>query len=326
MRIVFMGTPLFALPTLKAITETHHDIVGVFTQAPKAKGRGMSITKSPIHEFAEQHNYAIFTPSTIKSDEIFYTMESINPDVIIVAAYGFIIPKRILELPQYGCLNIHPSLLPRYRGAAPLQHTILNGDSETAVCIMQMDQGMDTGDIIAMEKFSIDPKIQLQALHDHCSNLGAKIMIDVLQTLELDGKVARTTQDVDGATHAYKLQKEHGLVDWRESAHKIDCMVRSLSPWPGVYFTIQSSNFQTTVKILDATPVQSQNITVDAFLNINDLTYSDLKVGSILDRKKCIIKCGNDTYIQLNTVQPESKKAMSGSDMLNGLPKAYIQQ
>ena len=185
MNVIFMGTPLFAVPALKAILESKiHKVVAVFSQGPKAKGRGMKIAESPVHELAISYNIPVYTPSTLRNEDANKLIKSIEADIIVVTAYGFIIPKNILEAKKHGCLNIHPSDLPKYRGAAPLQRTIINGESETAVCIMQMDEGLDTGDIILEQKFHISDKITFTELHDKTSQMGAQMLVQVLDNID----------------------------------------------------------------------------------------------------------------------------------------------
>lgn len=251
MKIIFMGTPDFAAPSLQALLASHHEVVAVFTAPPKPKGRGMKLTLSTIHAIAENASISVYTPSTLRSPEILQQIDDIEADIIIVVAYGFIVPKRVLESKKYGCLNIHPSKLPRFRGAAPLQRTIIEGDKETAVCIMQMDEGLDTGDIILREDFPIAGDITLQQLHDICAEKGAKLL---LQTLEGIDTLPRMKQSEEGLVYASKLKKEEGFVDWSESAVVIERKVRGMNPWPGVFFEHEG----VMVKILKAKEVSNE--------------------------------------------------------------------
>ncbi|MFK7967631.1 MAG: methionyl-tRNA formyltransferase [Rickettsiaceae bacterium] len=297
MNVIFMGTPLFAVPTLKAIYDSKsHKVVAVFSQKPKAKGRGMKITESPIHEIANNYNIPVYTPSILRNEDADKLIKSIEADIIVVVAYGFIIPKNILQAKKYGCLNIHPSDLPKYRGAAPLQRAIINGESKTAVCIMQMDEGLDTGDILAEEKFSISNKITFTELHDKASQVGAQMLI---QTLDNIDKIKPFKQSEEGVLYAHKLSKEESKIDWNESAFVIDCKIRGMNPWPGVYFEYQSKK----IKIMEAEYINS------------DHKYDP---GSLLDNKTFFeVACGKG-ILRILKLQPEGKRIMNAQDYLLG--------
>lgn len=290
-----MGTPEFAVPALQnLISSKKHKVVAVFSQAPKAKGRGMKITESPIHKLAKSNNIEVFTPETLRKAESFELIDSIDADIIVVVAYGFIIPKNILESKKHGCLNIHPSKLPKYRGAAPLQRTIIDGEKETAVCIMQMDEGLDTGDIILQEDFALDQRTTLVQLHDKCARIGGELLIEVLDNIET---LPRIKQLSVGESYAHKLTKEESRIDWNDSAFKIDCMIRGMNPWPGVYFEFKDKK----IKILEA-------------------EYSDIehnyKSGQILNNL-FDVACGYGV-LHIKFVKPEGKPRMSSKDYLNG--------
>lgn len=295
MNIIFMGTPDFAVPALQnLISSKEHNVVAVFCQRPKAKGRGMKVTKSPIHQLAESHEISVYTPTTLRKTESFELIDSISADIIVVVAYGFIIPKDILESKKHGCLNIHPSKLPKYRGAAPLQRTIIEGEEETAVCIMQMDEGLDTGDIILQEDFALDPRITLQELHDKCAQIGGDLLLKTLDNIET---LPRIKQAATGETYAHKLTKEESRINWHDSAFKIDCMIRGMNPWPGVYFEFKNKK----IKILEA-----------EYSNI-DHAY---KAGQIINKSFDIASEKGVLHVKL--VKPEGKSKMSSEDYLNG--------
>ena len=228
-----MGTPDFAVPSLQALIDSKHKVTAVFTQAPKPSGRGHKLTKSPIHNLAEMYNIPVYTPLTLKSVDSQNSIFQIEAEVIVVVAYGFIIPKVILAAKKYGCLNIHPSKLPRFRGAAPLQRTIMAGDEETAVCIMQMDAGLDTGNVILSENLALAGDITLQALSELTSNIGAKLLLDVIENIATLPRIPQTEQ---GLTYAHKLEKTEGRIDWNKSSIEIDRQIRAFDPWPGSYF------------------------------------------------------------------------------------------
>ena len=294
MNVIFMGTPDFAVPSLQnLISSKEHNVVAVFSQKPKSKGRGMKITKSPVHELSDFYKIPVHTPATLRKNESFKLIDSISADIIIVVAYGFIIPKNILESKKYGCLNIHPSKLPKYRGAAPLQRTIIEGEKETAVCIMQMDEGLDTGDIILQENFFLSLRITLQELHDKCAQIGADLLLKTLNNIET---LPRIKQSDVGVTYAHKLTKEESRINWHDSAFKIDCMVRGMNPWPGVFFEIQNKK----VKILET-----------EYSNIDH----SFEIGLILN-KSFDIACGKG-ILNIKSVKPEGKPEMSAKAYLN---------
>lgn len=296
MKIIFMGTPDFAVPALKALLNSDHEVVAVFTQAPKPKGRGLIMTPSPVHAIANQHNITIYNPPTLKKVEYYKQALDIDADIIIVVAYGLIIPEVILSAKKYGCLNIHPSKLPKFRGAAPLQRTIMSGDKETAVCIMQMDAGIDTGDILLQEEFPIAPVISLQQLHDLCANKGAKLLLDTLANIE---NLPHVKQSEEGASYAHKLTKEEGEINWSEDAEVIERKIRAMNPWPCAYTICQDMQ----IKILEAKP---------------HLKHHNLTPGAIL-RKEEMVACGNG-LLEIQLIQKPGKKAMSFADFLRGAP------
>jgi methionyl-tRNA formyltransferase len=294
-----MGTPDFAVPALNTILESNiHKVVAVFTQRPKPKGRGMKVAESPVHRLANCYNIPVYTPSTLRNEDADKLIKSIEADIIVVTAYGFIIPKNILEAKKYGCLNIHPSDLPKYRGAAPLQRTIINGETETAVCIMQMDEGLDTGDIILKEKISISDRVTFIELHDNTSKLGAEMLIKVLDNID---KIKPFKQSEEGALYAHKLSKEESKINWNESAFLIDCKIRGMNPWPGVYFEYQDKK----IKIIEA-----EDITI----------YHKYDSGLLLNGNinTFEVACGNG-ILRVFKLQPEGKKIMSAKDYRLGI-------
>lgn len=246
MKIIFMGTPDFAVPALERIVDCkNHQVVAVFTNKPKARNRGLKEYPSPVHSAALKYNIEVHTPVSLKKPAIEELIDSIDADIIVIVAYGFIIPKNILQAKKFGCLNIHPSLLPKYRGAAPLQRTIINGEKESAVCIMQMDEGLDTGDIILQEKFILPERVTLSYLHDKCAHLGAELLIKTLDQIEVLPRIPQTNENV---IYAHKLSKEEAKINWQESAYQIDCKIRGMNPWPGTYFEYEGN----IIKIIEA--------------------------------------------------------------------------
>ncbi|BBJ31234.1 methionyl-tRNA formyltransferase [Rickettsia asiatica] len=288
-----MGTPEFAVPALKKLI-THHEVMAVFTQQPKAKGRGLNLAKSPIHQLAFEHQIPVYTPSTLRNDEIINLINKVNADIIVVIAYGFIVPKAILEAKKYGCLNIHPSDLPRHRGAAPLQRTIIEGDRKSSVCIMRMDAGLDTGDILMKEDFDLEERTTLKELHNKCANLGAELLIKTLANID---NIVLIKQSSDGVTYAHKLTKAEGKINWHESAYKIDCKIRGMNPWPGAYFSYNDK----IIKILKA-----------EYLNADHHFTSGTVISDKLE-----IACGSG-ILRVKILQQEGKRALPTSEFLHG--------
>jgi methionyl-tRNA formyltransferase len=290
-----MGTPHFATSALQALINSHHKVVGVFTQRPKAQGRGLKEVKSPVHQLALDHQIKIYTPKTLRSEEITSLIHSIKADVIIVVAYGFIIPAAILTAKKYGCLNIHPSSLPRHRGPAPLQRTIICGDKTSAVCIMRMEEEVDTGGILVKQSFQVPPRITLKELHDKCANIGAELLIKTLSSIDNLLPIPQTNENV---SYAHKLTKEEGKIAWTDSAYQIDCKVRGMNPWPGVYFNYNDK----TIKILETDYRDESN-------NFN--------VGMVISHK-LEIACGRGMLI-VKKLQLEGKKGLSAEEFLRGV-------
>ncbi|RYE06164.1 MAG: methionyl-tRNA formyltransferase [Rickettsiaceae bacterium] len=297
MKVILMGTPPFAVPSLdRLIKSNNHQVVSVFTQQPKAKDRGLKETKSPVHVLADSNNIPVYTPENLKNIAVVDLIASISADIIVVVAYGFIIPKIVLTLKHYGCLNIHPSSLPKYRGAAPLQRTIINGEHTTAVCIMQMNEGLDTGDIILKENISVAPNITLNSLHDQCASLGAELLIKALDNIDF---LLPYPQSEQGISYAHKLTKEEAKVKWHESAYQINCKVRGMNPWPGVYFEYNNK----VIKILEANYLDTQHNSI---------------IGQVLD-DQLTIACGKG-ILMITKLQQSNKKAMHTEDFLRGTP------
>jgi methionyl-tRNA formyltransferase len=289
-----MGTPDFAVPTLKALINSKHKVVAIFTQKPKPKGRGLEVTSSPIQIVAEEAKIPVYSPTTLKTEESFKMIDEIAADIIVVAAYGFIIPANILACKKYGCINLHPSRLPRFRGAAPLQHTIIEGDKESSICVIQMDAFMDTGDILLQKDFTLPPRPQLKWLHDYCAQEGAKMIV---QTIDNIDSLKPAKQSVEGVKLAGKLRKEDGLIDFQMDAFEIDCRIRGTSAWPVSYFKSNIGD----IKIIDAEPV------------ILDHQESP---GSMIDGQ-LLIACKKNA-LKINKLQAPGKKPLDSKDFFNG--------
>lgn len=233
MRVIFMGTPDFAIPALQSIIDSEHEVIAVYTREPKPKGRGLDLQKSPVHILAETHGIDVYTPKSLKkSTEAQEEFSALNADVAVVAAYGLLLPKTVLDAPKYGCLNIHGSLLPRWRGASPIQHAIWKGDSISGITIMQMDEGMDTGDMIAKIEVPITKDTTAQSLFNQLAPLGGQAILDVLNTIDT---ITLEKQNDAFSTHAPMLKKSDGEIDMTASVHEIDCQIRGLNPWPGTF-------------------------------------------------------------------------------------------
>lgn len=234
MRIIFMGTPDFSVPTLEALVASEHEVVGVVTQPDKPKGRGKEIHMSPVKECALQHNIPVYQPVRARDEAFVDEMRALNPDVMVVIAFGQILPKSLLELPKYGCVNIHASLLPKYRGAAPIQWAVINGDEETGITTMMMDVEMDTGDILEKTVVKLDPEETGGSLFDRLSLLGGDLILSTLSKLE-KGEITPVPQDHEKATYVKKISKSMGDIDWTMDAVSIERLVRGLNPWPSAF-------------------------------------------------------------------------------------------
>ncbi len=293
LRIVFMGTPDFAVPALKALHAAGHEIVGVYTQPPRPKGRGQAVQPSPVHRYAQENGIPVFHPASLKDPAVQLEFTSQRADVAVVAAYGLILPKAVLDSPKYGCINIHASILPRWRGASPIQRAIWAGDAETGITLMQMDKGLDTGAIIAVEKIPVTGKTTASSLHDELAVLGGAMIVRAMAELMAGGGLKSTPQDDDEATYASLLKKEDGHIDWSHSAAMIDRQIRALNPWPGTWTEFEGQR----LKILAAEPAPA----------------SVGRPGVIVDKNGTV---GNG--LKILTLQPEGKNAMDFPAALNG--------
>jgi len=247
MKIAFLGTSEFAVPALRALVEAGHDVAAVYTRAPKAAGRGQQERKTPVHQLAEELGLPVRTPKSLKSEEEAASFEALDLDAAVVVSYGHILPKNFLDAPVLGCINIHGSLLPRWRGAAPIHRAILAGDSETGVTTMRMDEGLDTGPMLLAERTPISAADTAETVHDRLAELGAVLIVSTL-----DGLVAKSIEPVPqpdgGVTYAHKLGKEEGLLDWRRPAAELERKVRAFHPWPGTSFEWNGER----IKLLEA--------------------------------------------------------------------------
>lgn len=234
MQVVFMGTPDFAVPTLEALIKKGHRVLAVVTQPDKPKGRGKQVQPGPVKQAAGKYGLPVLQPASVKTPEFLATLQELKPEVMVVVAYGKILPRAVLALPPYGCINVHASLLPGYRGAAPIHWAVMNGETRTGVTTMLMDAGMDTGDVLLKGELIIGPEDNVGTVHDRLARLGADLLVQTLD-LAAGGKLSRTPQDHRQATYASLLKKEHEKIDWARSARAIHDHVRGMDPWPGAY-------------------------------------------------------------------------------------------
>ncbi len=299
MNIVFMGTPEFAVPSLAELIANGHNVVRVYTQPPRRAGRGKQLTKSPVHQFAEIMGVPVETPESFRKSKVIDGLEALNADVACVVAYGQILPKRALTATQYGCLNLHASLLPRWRGAAPVQRAIMAGDAQTGVQIQQMDRGLDTGDILLSETVDILKTDTAGALFDRLSRIGAGLWPRVLGGLERGA--LKPTPQTGEATYAHKIEKTEARIDWNQSAQKLDAHIRGLAPFPGAWCEIGGKRVK---------------VHLCEYLEIED-THGH-PYGTALD-DDLLIACALDA-VRLLDVQPAGKPKMSTEDFLRGTP------
>ena len=302
LRVIFMGTPDFSVPALEALIGSTHEVVAVFSQPPRPKGRGKKVQPSPVHAVAEAHNIPVFTPKSLRKDAAARDdFKNLDPDVAVVAAYGLLLPKDILDAPRFGCLNLHASILPRWRGAAPIQYAIWKGDDVSGVGIMQMSEGLDEGDVAETHETPITETTTAQELHDKLSRLGADAIVPFIDRLAAGDTPDWVAQDESRMTYAPMLKKSDGVVDWTQSAQEIDRQIRALNPWPGVWTQTPDGK---RMKILKAVPSPLPD-------------DGQGRTGQILDREGRVL-CGGNTCLQLQTVQPENSKKMDVTAAVNG--------
>lgn len=298
MRIVFMGTPDFAVPSLEALLRRRHEIAAVYTQPDKPKGRGHKLLPPPVKALALERGLSVCQPTTLRSEEAVEALRALAPELIVVAAYGKILPPDVLHIPKYGCINVHGSLLPKYRGAAPIQWAVLNGEKTSGVTIQRMAEGIDTGDMLAKAETGIGPDETSGELFDRLMVLGAELLVDTIDKLDT---LVPEPQDEALATYAPMIQKEMGAVDWTQPAQAVHNLVRGLNPWPAAYFSIDGKR----MKLYRTQVVRAQGMP-------GTLT--------VLDGEMTVF-CGADA-VRLTELQPENGKRMRGSDYLRGHPIA----
>ena len=294
MRLAYMGTPDFAVPALRALLAAGHEIAAVYSQPPRPAGRGQREQRSPVHEFAAAHGIPVRTPVSLKTEDAQAEFAALSLDLAIVAAYGLILPKPILAAPKRGCLNIHASLLPRWRGAAPIQRALLAGDAETGITIMVMDEGLDTGAMLVKEATAITEGDTGQTLHDRLSELGARLIVEALARLDT---LTPTPQPKEGVTYAAKLTRDEGRLDWRKPAALLARQVRAFDPWPGAWFEHRGER----IKVLAAHEVG---------------TDATAEPGVVIDGM-ATIACGAGA-LQMARLQRPGKGPLAAGEFLRG--------
>lgn len=299
LRIVFAGTPPFGLACLDEISQSSHRLIGIYTQPDRPAGRGQKLLPSAIKLWAEQHQIPVYQPTHFKDENSISELKRLAPDVMVVIAYGLILPTRVLNIPRFGCINVHASLLPRWRGASPIQQAILHGDKETGITIMQMDQGMDTGDTLAFQSTPISQHDTAESLHDRLAQLACTPLMMVLDSIEKQTLMPQKQCDAL-ATYAPKIKKEDALIDWTQSAQHIEQHIRAFSPWPIAYTHINT----TIIRIYDAEVVLSQ---------------TEAEPGVILSADKSgILVAAGANALRIKKIQFPGGKPISIQDYLNG--------
>lgn len=301
MRILFMGTPDFALFSLKALVEAGENVIGVVTQPDKPKGRGYTLTPPPVKVYATEQGLPVYQPNTLRGDEFANLLAELDPELLVVAAYGKILPKNVLDYPRYGCINVHGSLLPEYRGAAPMQRAIMEGKRKTGITTMMMDVGLDTGDMLLREEIAIEENDNFETVHDKLGACGAEVLLRTVDALR-QGTLTRTPQDDSLATYAAKIEKSDCLIDFSQSAQAVHDQIRGLSPIP-LSFTYTPDGKM--LKVIASEVVTRAPQTAPA--------------GTVLSLEggKITVACGEGA-VALLTVLPEGKKRMSAADFING--------
>ncbi|WP_287769672.1 methionyl-tRNA formyltransferase [Megasphaera sp.] len=300
LRIVFMGTPDFSVPALARLAQSQHDVAAVYTQPDKQRGRGKKVTFSPVKEKAVELGIPVFQPDSMRSDEVISELRSLSPDVIIVIAYGKILPKAVLDIPKYGCLNVHGSLLPKYRGAAPIQYAIKEGEAESGVTIMLLDEGMDTGKMLKKAVIPLDAKETTGTLFDKLASLGASTLMTVVDDLDNYERNA-VAQDESQATYTAKITKEEAALDWNTDAVVLERLIRTLDPHPGAYTVCRDEK---RLKIWAADVVEG----------------TDAVPGTVIavTKKSFTVQTGKGA-LRITEVQPESRKRLMAAQYLQGV-------
>lgn len=309
MRIIFMGTPDFAVPVLQSLINSRHEVVAVVTQPDRPKGRGKNMQFSPVKECALAHNIPVMQPVNVSVPEVIDELRAYEPELIVVVAFGQFVTKKIREMSKYGCINVHASLLPKYRGAGPIQWAVINGEKESGVTTMYMCREIDKGDMLLKDTVMLDPKETGDSLHDKLSMMGGPLLLKTIDQLE-DGSAVRIPQCEEESTYAPKLEKTMGNIDWTMDADRIERLVRGLNSWPGTFTKIHGK----TVKIWDCDVVCQEALTE---------SQAAAEPGTVIisEKDQLIVKAGNGA-LSLRMLQPEGKKNMTVDAYLRGYPIA----
>lgn len=302
MRLAFMGTPDFAAASLGELIACGHEIVAVYTKAPQPSGRGKKLRKSPVHDLAEAHGLDVRTPKSFRKAQAREEFAALNVDAAIVVAYGLILPRAILEAPQLGCFNLHGSLLPRWRGAAPIQRSIMAGDAQTGVQVMRMEEGLDTGPILLSETIAIEADDTAQSLHDRMAIVGAQLLPRFLAALDRGG-IVETPQPAEGVTYAEKISSQEARIDWTRPANEIDCHIRGLSPFPGAWFEAVGDKGPQRIKAVLSCRAPGKG-----------------SPGTILEASQSLIVACGEGAVELLRLQRAGKGPQSADEFLRGFP------
>ena len=315
MRIVFMGTPDFSVPALKALVEAGHQVIAVVTQPDKPRGRGKEVQMTPVKIQAMEYGIPVYQPAKVREASFVEVLQGLEADVYVVIAFGQLLPKAVLELPKYGCINIHASLLPKYRGAAPIQWCVIDGERETGITTMMMDVGLDTGDMLEKAVIPIEEKETGGSLHDKLSLAGGDLILSTLKKLE-EGTLVRTPQTDEGTCYARMLTKSLGDIDWNQSAVSIERLIRGLNPWPSAY-TLWNGK---TIKIWSADVIAGREAA--EFLSESGVpSETGITPGTVVcSDKHGLVVCTGDGLLSIRELQMEGKKRMDTPAFLRGYP------
>jgi len=307
LRIAFMGSPEFAVPVVAALKEAGHDLVCIYSQPPRPAGRGKKLRPTPVHQWAEAQGIEVRTPKSLKGEAAQAEFAALKLDAAVVVAYGLILPQAILDAPTYSCMNMHASLLPGWRGAAPIHRAVMAGDAETGVQAMMMEAGLDTGPVLATARTPIFPSDTTQTVHDRLAELAADLAAHALAGL-VDGSIKPTPQAEDGVIYAHKITAEDQRIDWSRPAAEVDCHIRGLSPFPGAWFLYE--------------PQGEEPLRMKALMSVVEASpKSDASAGTVLD-DALLIACGDGKAVRLLRAQKPGSKAMDAEMLLRGLPIA----
>ncbi len=305
LRLIFMGSPDFAVPTLKGLLQAGHEILAVYTQPPRPAGRGKKSRPTPVHAVANDMGIPVFTPRSLKDRDEQARFAAFHADAAVVVAYGLILPQAILDAPQYGCYNLHASLLPRWRGAAPIQRAIMAGDEKTGVCVMKMEAGLDTGPVCACEEVTITPEMTAGILHDLLAQKGATLMVEAMNRLAMNGQLPCHPQPQEGATYAPKIEKEEAAIDFSQPAAAVVAQIHGLSPWPGAWAFLPTAKGDMRIRILKAE-------------HISHPKARGAEPGTVLD-EDFTIACQDDA-VRPVLVQRSGKMPLDREAFLRGTP------